>query len=169
MKKYLLSAAVIITFLFYSYTIRKNTAPPDLLTTPVTPGSDSGTPASAPTSVPTTAPVMTGTATRAPAPTPAAPAGMYKNGTYTGNVADAYYGNIQVSAVIQNGKLTAVEILQYPNDRSRSVAINTRALPILQSEAIQVQSASVDMVSGATDTSRAFISSLGSALQKAKN
>jgi uncharacterized protein with FMN-binding domain len=95
--------------------------------------------------------------------------GRYKNGTYTGDVTDAYYGNIRVAAVIENGKLAKVNILQYPNDRSLSIAINTRALPILQSEAIQTQTASVDIVSGATDTSRAFINSLGSALRNAQN
>ena len=34
--------------------------------------------------------------------------GGYKNGTYVGSVQDAFYGNIQVQAVISNGKITAV-------------------------------------------------------------
>jgi uncharacterized protein with FMN-binding domain len=95
------------------------------------------------------------------------PVNSIKDGLYTGDVADAFYGNIQVAAVIQNGKLVKVNILQYPNDRQRSIEINSQALPILQSEAIRVQSATVDIVSGATDTSQAFITSLGSALFKA--
>ena len=94
--------------------------------------------------------------------------GTYKDGTYTGSAVDAFYGTIQVQAVVQNGKLTDVQFLQYPNDRSRSIAINTAAMPMLKQEAIQAQSASVDIVSGATDSSQAFAQSLASALSQAK-
>lgn len=94
--------------------------------------------------------------------------GQYKNGSYTGSVADAGWGNIQVKAIIQNGKIQDVQFLQYPNDRNRSVAINQYADPQLTSEAIQAQSAQVDIVSGATDTSDAFIQSLTDALSQAK-
>ena len=94
---------------------------------------------------------------------------MYANGTFTGSVVDAYYGNIQVQAIIANGQISDVQFLQYPSDRSRSVSINTRAMPILKSEAISAQSANVDIVSGATDSSRAFVQSLGSALAQARN
>jgi uncharacterized protein with FMN-binding domain len=92
----------------------------------------------------------------------------YKNGSYTGSVADAYYGNVQVKAVIANGKISDVQFLQYPNDRSTSQMINSQAMPLLTQEAIQVQSAQVDGVSGATQTSRAFIQSLSNALSQAK-
>ena len=47
--------------------------------------------------------------------------------------------------------------------------INGQAMPMLTSEAVQVQSANVDIVSGATFTSQAFQQSLGSALAQAKN
>ena len=96
-------------------------------------------------------------------------AGAYKNGAYTGDVADAYYGNVQVEAVIKSGKISDVIFLQYPNSHGHSVEINNYAMPILKSEAIQAQNASVDTVSGATETSRAFQSSLASALALAKN
>ena len=99
---------------------------------------------------------------------PTSNTGLYKDGTYTGNVADAFYGNVQVAAVIQNGKLAQVTVLQSPNDRGRSIMINSYAMPILQSEAIQAQHSSVDIVSGATDSSQAFIQSLSSALQQAQ-
>jgi len=92
---------------------------------------------------------------------------MYKDGNYTGSVADAFYGNIQVRATVSGGKLTAVTFLQYPNDRSESVQINRQAMPLLQQEAIQAQSAEVSGVSGASDTSDAFIQSLSSALRQA--
>jgi uncharacterized protein with FMN-binding domain len=95
------------------------------------------------------------------------PHAKYKDGTYTGSVADAFYGDIQVEATIEGGKITAVKFLQYPNDRPNSVAINQQAIPFLQQEAIRAQSAHVDGVSGATDTSIAFEQSLSSALSQA--
>lgn len=93
--------------------------------------------------------------------------GTYKDGTYTGNPVDAFYGNIQVAATIKDGKISDIQFLQYPNDRRNSIEINTQAIPILKSEAIQAQNTSVDIVSGATDTSRAFIESLKSVLAQA--
>jgi len=95
------------------------------------------------------------------------PAGQYADGSYTGDPADAYYGTIQVRAIIQNGALSDVQFLQHPNDRSTSVRINNYAMPILKQEAISAQNANVDIVSGATDTSYAFTQSLASALNQA--
>ncbi len=100
---------------------------------------------------------------------PSKPAGLYRDGSYTGDVADAYYGNVEIKAIIQNGKIQDVQFLQYPNDRSHSIIINTEAMPLLKSEAIRAQSAEVDIISGATQTSRAFIESLTGALTQAKN
>ena len=93
--------------------------------------------------------------------------GQYKNGSYTGSEADAQWGLVQVKITIQNGKLTNVQFLEYPNHRDRSVEINNYAMPQLTSEAISAQSAQVDVISGATDTSEAFIQSLGDALSQA--
>ncbi|USN96977.1 MAG: FMN-binding protein [Candidatus Nomurabacteria bacterium] len=92
----------------------------------------------------------------------------YKDGSFTGKSSDAFYGFIQVKATISGGKLTNVDFLDYPQDRSNSIYINQYAMPILKSQAIQVQSAQVDGVSGATDTSQAFIESLGDALAQAR-
>jgi|SRR6185437_410655 len=95
--------------------------------------------------------------------------GAYKDGTYTGSAADAFYGTLQVAATISGGKLTDVTYLQYPNDQPESRQVNGRSNPLLKSEAIAAQSANVDIVSGATQSSEAFIESLGSALAQAKN
>ncbi len=102
-------------------------------------------------------------------PTTSAPSGsLYKDGSYTGSQADAQWGFIQVKAIVKNGKITDVQFLQYPNDRNRSVQINAYADPQLTSEAIQAQNANVDIITGATDTSQAFIQSLSDALTQAK-
>jgi uncharacterized protein with FMN-binding domain len=94
--------------------------------------------------------------------------GGYKDGVYTGDVTDAFYGNVEVQVTISGGKITDVVFLQYPNDRNTSIEINSQAMPYLKQEAIAAQNAQVDIVSGASQTSRAFIQSLQSALDKAK-
>lgn len=93
--------------------------------------------------------------------------GKYKNGTYTGSVADAFYGNLQVRVTISSGNITDVQFLQYPSDRSTSVYINSQAMPLLKQEAIQAQGANVSGVSGASASSQAFVQSLQSALSQA--
>ena len=92
----------------------------------------------------------------------------YKDGTYTGSVADAFYGNIQVQVIISGGKITAVNFLQFPNDNPTSQYINSQADPLLSQEAIAAQSASVDIISGASASSQAFQQSLADALSQAK-
>jgi len=130
------------------------------------PGASTSVATAAPASPPpVSTPSSVQTPTSAPAPKPT---GQYTDGTYTGSSQNAYYGTVQVSAVIQGGKLASVNFLQYPSDRRTSQSISNRAMPILQSEAIQAQSASVSIVSGATDTSMAFQQSLQSALAQAK-
>jgi uncharacterized protein with FMN-binding domain len=93
----------------------------------------------------------------------------YTDGVYTGPPADAYYGIIQIQALVQGGQLTALKVLKYPSDRRTSININRQALPMLRDEAISAQSANVDIISGATLTSRAFIRSLRGALKKASS
>jgi uncharacterized protein with FMN-binding domain len=88
---------------------------------------------------------------------------------YTGTAANAVYDNIQVQVAISDGKITNVTFLQYPNEQGHSVEINQQADPQLVQETVQAQSATVDVVSGATDTSDAFIQSLTSALDQAKS
>ncbi len=94
--------------------------------------------------------------------------GAFKDGTYTGPVTDAYYGNLQVAAVIKGGKLVDVKALQYPSDQGTSREISASSLPKLTQEAISSQSANVNIVSGATQTSEAFQQSLKAALLAAK-
>jgi uncharacterized protein with FMN-binding domain len=96
-----------------------------------------------------------------------ATAGQYKDGTYTGSVADAYYGSVQVQAVIANGAITDVQFLQYPSDNGNSANISQRSMPLLKAEAISVQNVHVDIISGATQTSQAFQQSLTAALNQA--
>ena len=54
-----------------------------------------------------------------------------------------------------------------PFDHPRSEAISQYVEPLLRSEALQAQSAQIDLVSGATYTSDAYARSLQSALDQA--
>jgi uncharacterized protein with FMN-binding domain len=94
--------------------------------------------------------------------------GIYNDGTYTGSSENAYYGNVQVQVAITNGMISDVQFLDYPQDRNTSRRINSQAMPLLKKEAISVQSANVNRVSGASDTSAAFKQSLASALTQAQ-
>ena len=100
---------------------------------------------------------------------------------FTGSVASVQqWGSLQVTIVVRKTtaisgtkkkvtrRLTAVSVPTYPNHTNRSVYINRTALPILKAEALRAQSANVNMVSGATDSSDAFAQSLQSAILKAK-
>ncbi|HEU5228469.1 MAG TPA: FMN-binding protein [Ktedonobacteraceae bacterium] len=155
MKKIIVSIIIIGTFVIYSF-IHRAGLPAILPNTPLSSRSSSD---SAPTDVPGATVTPGGTVT---------PGALYKDGSYTGSVADAQWGVVQVQAVIKNGKITDVQFLQYPNDRNRSVYINSYADPQLSSEAIQAQSANVDAVTGATDSSDAFVQSLTDALSQAQ-
>ncbi len=92
----------------------------------------------------------------------------FKDGEYTGDPIEILWGIVQVKAVVQNGRITDVQFLQAPFDRPRSVEISDLAKPALESEAIKAQSAEVDLVSSATETSYGFRQALASALAKAK-
>jgi uncharacterized protein with FMN-binding domain len=94
--------------------------------------------------------------------------GAYRSGTYKGVSANAYYGRVQVEAIVSNGRLASIRMLDYPRDRRRSLYIAQQSLPVLEQEAIAAQSGNIDTVSGATLTSRAFIRSLDSALSRAR-
>ena len=55
-----------------------------------------------------------------------------------------------------------------PNHTDRSIFINQQALPYLIQETLQAQSTGINMISGATDTSYAFQSSLQAAILAAR-
>ncbi len=174
MKKWILVGVVVIAFVVFAvYQRVHNTQPSSATTTAITEpatttSSDSTTDTDTSAGATPLDSTPTPVATPVTTPTPVTSTGEYKDGTYTGSVANAFYGNIQVAATISGGKLSDVQFLQYPNDRGESVQVNTSAMPKLKSEAISAQSAQVNVVSGATQTSQAFIESLGNALAQAK-
>ena len=87
--------------------------------------------------------------------------------TVTGAVAQTRWGPVQLRLTLASGKITAVDVVQYPDGNGRDQEINADALPVLVQETISAQNADIDMVSGATVTSTGYVQSLQSALDQA--
>ncbi|MGG5260938.1 FMN-binding protein [Phycicoccus avicenniae] len=89
------------------------------------------------------------------------------SGTVTGDAVQTRFGPVQVEITVAGGKITKSVVTQVPWNDRKDQEINSYAVPILNDEAVQAQSADIDMVSGATYTSDGYIQSLQSAIDKA--
>jgi uncharacterized protein with FMN-binding domain len=87
--------------------------------------------------------------------------------TVTGSVVQTGYGPIQVAITVKSGKITAVNIPQYPNGTGHDIEIDQYALPQLIQETISANSANINAVSGASYTSQGYMQSLQSAIDQA--
>jgi len=123
--------------------------------------------ATTPTATTATTPAASSSTTTTPAASTTS-SSQYKDGSYTGTVATNYYDEIQVAVVISNGKITAITTPTLTGDSGHSNQINSYAVPKLTKQAIAAQSSSIDGVSGASYTTESYVSSLQSALDKAK-
>ena len=101
------------------------------------------------------------------APAAPQPSGSGTATTVTGSTASTRWGDVQVSITVTDGKITAVDVPEYPTGNGKDREINADALPVLTQETLAAQSADIDMVSGATVTSQGYLQSLQSALDKA--
>jgi uncharacterized protein with FMN-binding domain len=154
MRKYILGVMIAIVFVVYSVLLRHQHSEPVVAPSSLSQNS-------------TTTVNPTQTAAPTPTKTNTTPAAEYKDGSYTGDVENAFYGNVQVAVTIASGKITVVNFLQSPDDNPNSLYVNQTAMPYLKQEAIKAQSAKVSVVTGATFTSQAFMQSLSSALSQA--
>jgi uncharacterized protein with FMN-binding domain len=103
----------------------------------------------------------------APTPTPKTPPTTASTTrTATGDVIENRYGPVQVRVTLRGSQIVSVDAVQLPSDRALSAEISDQAGPLLQQEALQAQSAQIDIVSGATYTSDSYAQSLQSALDK---
>ena len=96
------------------------------------------------------------------APTATAAAGRL----YVGNTSSMKWGPVTVRIRVSGKRIINVGAT-LPTERPRSRSINDHAGPILRSEVLRAQSASIHAVSGATMTSGAYVRSLRSAISKA--
>jgi uncharacterized protein with FMN-binding domain len=115
-----------------------------------------------PTAVPTTAaaPAVVAIPATATATPQAAPASKYKDGKYVG-MGYSRHGNIQATVVIQGGKIVSADVTQCMT-RYRCSYVQD-----LVDEVVSTQGPPVDYVSGATDSSEAYMGAVKQALSKA--
>lgn len=92
-----------------------------------------------------------------------------QDGTYTGDSTSTEWGDVQVQIIVSSGKITAINVLSYPDSNQKSEMINEQVLPTYKSEALSAQGADIDQVSGATETYKGFTSSLQSAITKSES
>ncbi len=93
----------------------------------------------------------------------------YQDGTYTGATASHKFGSVQVSVTIKSGKITAVDIPVLPMGDHESANISDYASSELVDLTLAAQSSTFSNVSGATLTTRAYKTSLQSALDQARS
>ena len=89
------------------------------------------------------------------------------SGTFTGAAVETRYGAVQVEITVEDGVITSSEAIKYPNRDRHDQQINSYAVPVLNAEAVDAQSAHIDAVSGATYTSVGYVRSLQSAIDEA--
>jgi uncharacterized protein with FMN-binding domain len=94
-------------------------------------------------------------------------AGSGGDGTYTGDPVETRWGPVQVEITVQDGRIVASEAVVYPQENHRDVEINSYAVPVYDEEAVDAQSADIDVVSGATVTWQGYTRSLQSAIDQA--
>ncbi len=103
--------------------------------------------------------------------TPAQPAAAspVSTGTLTvqGDAFETPYGFAQVRITLSGGRIAEIEALQMPNATRRSKTMSNSVEYWLRKRAIEAQSASFEILSGATYTSEAYQASLASALRAA--
>jgi uncharacterized protein with FMN-binding domain len=78
------------------------------------------------------------------------------------------FSAIQVRAFFTGKRLTGIETVLLSGDGPHTEALNARAEPILRASALKAGSAKVDVVSGATSTSKIWLESLQGAIDKAR-
>jgi hypothetical protein len=120
------------------------------------------TPGNSATIGPTSTTAGTGTSG---APGPTSPSTAPTTKSATGAAVNYNYGILSVAATVSGTKLTNVTIASIDDGGNfRSQSIDQQAIPILEQEALQAQSANIQGVSGASYTSAGFEQSLQSAL-----
>jgi uncharacterized protein with FMN-binding domain len=115
--------------------------------------------------VATTAPVPARPSTAPPPPPPTKAAVTTR--TVNGAAVDTRYGPVQVQIKVRGSRIVSADAIVYPDGEQRDQEINSQAIPQLDDETLQAQSAQIDTVSGATYTSDGYRQSLQSALDAA--
>ncbi len=163
----------------------KPTSTPAVTQGPNNPNAPTSAPTATPTAKPTTAPVTTAPVTATPTTPPtaaptAAPTeapGRYKDGSYTASARCTDNGmfdyTVEVTVVVSGGDITSFNAvrkddLSAPGIPDMNAVFMENALGSIRSEILREQSAdSIDVVSGATYSSRSIIEAAKTALARA--
>jgi uncharacterized protein with FMN-binding domain len=81
---------------------------------------------------------------------------------------DNIKGGYQAQVTIENGTITAVDPIEAGTSDPESVRVNAFAVPGIVERVLEAQSADVEMVSGSSYTSPAFVESVEGALAEAQ-
>lgn len=90
---------------------------------------------------------------------PPEPGGAAATKTVAGSAETNRHGVVQVQVTFTGDQITDVQFLKLP-----STGPSQKAGPLLRAETLQAQSANIDTVSGATQTSESYIASLQAAI-----
>ena len=86
--------------------------------------------------------------------------------TIDGPAVTTKFGPVQVRVTVQGTRILDVQAIELPSSHPRSVEISQQAAPLLRSEALQAQSARINVLSGASYTSVGYANSLQGALDR---
>lgn len=108
------------------------------------------------------------TGTPDPAAKSPVPAGAHlEDGDFVSSRHQFMWGDLRIKIFVRGGSITGLQALQFPDHRSQSLYLSGLAIPKLESEVIKNQTAQVDTVSSATDTSIVFQDAVADAITKA--
>ena len=113
-------------------------------------------------------PVRTPRALSKPAATPPPRRSGEGTRSFDGPAMTTPFSAIQVRGYFTGRRLTGIETVLLSGDGPHTEALNARAEPILRESALEAGDADVDVVSGATSTSRIWLDSLQGAIDKAR-
>ncbi|MDQ7993929.1 MAG: FMN-binding protein [Propionicimonas sp.] len=154
-----------LVLLFSYHTSTNSEATPEAGGDPGTDTGQSAVPSSDPTAGTGTAPAASASPTAEPSAT--TPATASSSGSYTGDPVETRWGTVQVEITVTDGTITAADAIDYPTGNPKDQRINALAIPTLNAEVLEAQSAQIDAVSGATVTSGGYVESLQSAIDAA--
>ena len=91
------------------------------------------------------------------------------SGTFTGTTVTHEFGSVAVTVTLAKGKITNLTEQVVDDGERKSIAINQRSIPVLRSQILAASSGSqISTISGATYTTKAYLTSLQAALDKAR-
>jgi uncharacterized protein with FMN-binding domain len=99
------------------------------------------------------------------ASTSTSPPPHYRSGTVTrGDHTD--FGDVRLRVTTRSGRIVHIDVLEIPHANEVDRQLSQPAVHMLTDEVLRVQTAAVDIVSGATYTSEGYLASLQAALDQ---